>query len=248
MLNFYQKTRILNGNFLKIFAALTMLVDHIGMILFPQIKIFRILGRLAFPIFAFMISEGFKYTKNKARYFLTISILGIFFQLVYSIVTKSFVLNILLTFSVSIILLITLQEYKRVLFCKKSTKRDKIQATFLFIITYLLFFILNEHFIFDYGVFGCLLPVFASLFNPIDIKILQETKVKNTIKLLNLIPFSIGLIILSFAYNNSQFFSLLSLFPLFLYSGNRGKIKMKYFFYIFYPLHFVMLYLISLLI
>ena len=63
---------ILNGNTLKIIAAIAMLCDHVGLMFFPQVSIFRIIGRLAFPIFAFMIAEGAHYTKRKARYFLTI--------------------------------------------------------------------------------------------------------------------------------------------------------------------------------
>ena len=61
---------ILTGNHLKLIAAFAMLLDHVGILLFPQIRLLRILGRLAYPIFAFMIAEGCRYTKNKLRYFL----------------------------------------------------------------------------------------------------------------------------------------------------------------------------------
>lgn len=242
------KLKFLNNNTLKIIACVSMLIDHIGMILFPQIKIFRILGRIAFPIFAFMISEGFKYTKNKAKYFLTIFILGSIFQIVYIFVVRNFTLNILLTFSVSIMLLYALQEYKRMLFNKKSTTENKIQATFLFIVTYLAFFMLDDVLIFDYGIFGALLPVFASVFT---IPKLENStvnhKTHNIIFYLNLLSFAIGLLILAIYIKGNQYYSLISILPLLLYSGKRGKLKMKYFFYIFYPLHFVILYLISLL-
>ena len=58
---------ILNGNHLKLIAAFSMLLDHAGILLFPQIRMLRIIGRLAYPIFAFMIAEGCRYTKNKAK-------------------------------------------------------------------------------------------------------------------------------------------------------------------------------------
>ena len=64
-----EKQGVLNGNHLKLIAAFTMLLDHVGILLFPQIRLLRILGRLAYPIFAFMIAEGCRYTKNKLRYF-----------------------------------------------------------------------------------------------------------------------------------------------------------------------------------
>ena len=63
------KIRFLSGNMLKIIAAVTMLVDHAGILFFPSQNIYRIIGRLAFPIFAYMIAEGCKYTRNKIRYF-----------------------------------------------------------------------------------------------------------------------------------------------------------------------------------
>ena len=44
---------------LKLIAAITMLIDHTGLILFPNQMIFRIIGRLAFPIYAYCIAEGF---------------------------------------------------------------------------------------------------------------------------------------------------------------------------------------------
>ena len=60
--------RILSGNMLKILGAVFMLIDHIGVVFFPEVKILRILGRISFPIFAFMIAEGCRYTRNKLRY------------------------------------------------------------------------------------------------------------------------------------------------------------------------------------
>ena len=55
----------MNRNWLKIAATITMLIDHIGFVLFPNIVMFRIIGRLAFPLFAFQISIGFDKTKNR---------------------------------------------------------------------------------------------------------------------------------------------------------------------------------------
>ena len=56
----------LSGNSLKIIAAIAMTVDHIGVVIFPNFAILRIIGRIAFPIFAFMIAEGCRYTKKQA--------------------------------------------------------------------------------------------------------------------------------------------------------------------------------------
>ena len=59
--------KFLTGNALKILAALFMTIDHIGVMLFPRVLVLRIIGRLALPIFAFMIAEGCKYTRNKKK-------------------------------------------------------------------------------------------------------------------------------------------------------------------------------------
>jgi len=242
------KFRFLNNNTLKILACISMLIDHIGIILFPKIKILRIIGRLAFPIFAFMISEGAKHTKNKAKYFLTILVLGCIFQFIYIFVMRTFTLNIFLTFAVSILLIYTLQEYKKMMFNKKSTTENKIQATFLFIVIFLVFFILNEYFVFDYGVLGTLIPVFASVFTPHEIKKSNTSDNKYiVIFYLNMLTFSIGLLILSIYSKGIQYYSLLSIIPLLLYSGKRGKTNLKYFFYAFYPFHLVVIFLIKIL-
>ena len=100
---------IFNGNHLKLIGALCMLLDHMGILLFPQVRLFRILGRLAYPIFAFMIAEGCRYTRHKLRYFLMVFGLGAGCQLVYYFVSADTYLNILLTFSFSILLIYLMQ-------------------------------------------------------------------------------------------------------------------------------------------
>lgn len=54
--------------FLKILAMLSMLLDHIGFALFPSQLAFRALGRLAMPIFCFLIAQGFFHTRSRPRY------------------------------------------------------------------------------------------------------------------------------------------------------------------------------------
>ena len=117
----------LTNNQLKIIAMVAMFLDHVGKMLLPQYQILQIIGRLAFPIFAFMIAEGCFYTKNKVRYFLTIFLLGAGCQAVYIIWEKSLYMNILLTFSLSIILIFGLENYK-------NTKEKRIKLLMVFAI------------------------------------------------------------------------------------------------------------------
>ena len=63
-----QPKGFISGNQLKIIALVAMTWDHMGKQLFPQIGWLQIVGRLAFPIFAYMIAEGCAYTKNRKKY------------------------------------------------------------------------------------------------------------------------------------------------------------------------------------
>ena len=100
-----EKTKLLSGNILKIIGCIFMLIDHLGAILFPDLFILRIIGRLAYPIFAFMLAEGCYYTKNRLKHFLLIFIMAIIIQVVYYIAIKDYSLSIFMVFSISIILI-----------------------------------------------------------------------------------------------------------------------------------------------
>lgn len=55
-------------NTLKWIGVVTMTVDHLGYFLFPEIRLLRIIGRLAFPIFAYLFVQSFRYTENRNRF------------------------------------------------------------------------------------------------------------------------------------------------------------------------------------
>lgn len=212
----------LTGNALKILAAVFMTIDHVGAILFPRVAVLRLLGRLAMPIFAFMIAEGCKYTKNRKKYFGMIFILGTLCQIVYYLFDGSLYLSILMTFSLSILMIYSLQFWKE----KKTAP-----AGLVFIASVAVAYILNRNFEFDYGFWGCMLPVFATLAHGTKQDSIQTS-------VLNL---GIGLLILSLDIGGIQIYSMFSLFLLLCYNGRRGKRNLKYFFYIFYPTHLAVL-------
>ena len=70
---------------LKILAIIFMTIDHIGFILFPKIDILRVIGRIAFPIFAFQVGISFENTKNKEKYILRMLIFTIISQIPFHI-------------------------------------------------------------------------------------------------------------------------------------------------------------------
>jgi len=75
---------------LKIIAIITMLIDHIGAVLLDTstIEYFacRIIGRLSFPIFCFLIIEGFTHTKNNKKYLLRLFIFAIISEIPFDLV------------------------------------------------------------------------------------------------------------------------------------------------------------------
>ena len=83
MINALKKLRFLNGNALKIIAAVTMFIDHFGLMFYPKNMLFRMIGRLAMPLFAFMIAESARYTRNKIKHFALLFGLGAICQIVY---------------------------------------------------------------------------------------------------------------------------------------------------------------------
>ncbi len=236
----------LSGNILKIIAAAAMCIDHAGFLLFPQNDFLRIIGRLAFPIFAFMIAEGCKYTKNKAKYFGTIAGLATVCQVVYYIFDKSLFMSVLVSFSLAIIMVFALQNCKVTLAACQSTLAQKVLSVFLFAALVAAVFLVNVFVEIDYGFWGCMLPVFASFFHAPKNCEIGFLKKLDCVPV-NVLAMALAMIPLSLSVGWLQAYSFMALVPLMLYSGKRGKYKMKYFFYIFYPLHLVVLQGVSIL-
>lgn len=118
-----------------------MLVDHIGFILFPDVMIYRIIGRLAMPLFAWAIARGYYYSNLKGtdnKYLLNLTILAVISQVPsYLMVSSSF--NIVFTWVLALLIL----------------KLPKFSPFWI---------ILGLIIPVDYGIFGVLLPVIIYYF------------------------------------------------------------------------------------
>ena len=68
---------------LKLIAMTTMLIDHCGKMFFFQYNIMRIIGRMAFPIYAYCIAVGCVYSKNRLKYLTRIALIGLISQPFY---------------------------------------------------------------------------------------------------------------------------------------------------------------------
>lgn len=209
---------VLNGNMLKIIALISMTLDHVGFLLMNDYLPFRIIGRLAFPIFAYMIAEGCNHTRNKKRYLAGILLLGIMCQIVYYAADRSLYQGVLITFSFSIIVIYSLNKFVPMALSFTAV---------IFLCVVLPVYLSGTDYQIDYGLFGVLLPVLISL-------------PKN--RAAKLAMAAVGLIAVSISIGGIQWFSLLALIPLAMYNGRREKTKAKYLFYIYYPLHMAAIY------
>ena len=251
MMNFLKKCRFLNGNAVKILAAVFMVIDHVGLLFFPENLIWRYIGRISMPLFAFMIAEGCRYTKNRARYFFFLFGLGTAFQVVYYIFTKDTYLNILLTFSLSVLMIFALQEMKTQLFKGGKDWGIKIASVLLFVSSVAFVWGICEtgaqtkFYTVDYGFWGCLLPLFASVLDFYRIPFSDKTDFikKADMLILRVLCFGLGILLFHLNSVNPTLtkYMFLALPFLLFYNGTRGKWKLKYFFYIFYPAHLVLL-------
>ena len=238
----FKKVRIFNSNTIKLLAALFMFIDHLGLLMFPYTLWFRAVGRLSMPLFAFAISEGCRYTKNKLRYFLMLFVLGLLCQIVYFIVDPTTLyFGILITFSLSVLLIYSIQYAKRQILNSDTSNGKRVFSILLFLFTLAGILLFCRIFTVDYGIYGCLMPIFASLFDIHRIPAPDKWKKLDTIPLrVVCMAVPLALLVYKSAWTIWGPYSLCAfgaIFLLFLYNGERGKRNMKYFFYIFYPLH-----------
>lgn len=222
----------LNNNQLKILALVTMTADHVGLQLLPQFPILRLLGRLAFPIFAYMIAEGCRYTRNRRKYLLTLGVMALLYQLVYFVAMQSLYQGIFVTFTLSASLIFAID---------RAGERKNASSCFL-AVGVLLLIVLSSvvlpavltgtDFAVDYGLFGILLPV-AVYYAPG--------------RIWKLVGAALCLCGLGLLWGGRQWFALAALLPLACYNGRRGQVNMKNLFYIYYPAHLVAIYLLDML-
>lgn len=243
----------MNRNQLKLLACASMLADHIGYFLFPQLHFLRYIGRLAMPLFAFFIGEGCVHTSNRKKYFLTMFLPGVGCQAVYladdlitvghlSPSSACWYFNILFTFSLSSLAGFLLNDAVK----SKGNKKRRAAYTAAFLLYLAALFALTEYFAYlgtkgcsfylDYGFCGILLPLAGIPFRD---------------KRKKLAAFSAMLLIYCLVFFPGTpyvWFALADIPLLAAYNGKPGSRKFKYFFYVFYPAHLAAIYLVSILI
>ncbi len=210
---------------LKIFAIISMLIDHASFAFYGKFSPWNYLGRLAFPIFAFQISQGFQHTSNPNKYALRLLLFALLSQIpfslfLYTITGEFLTLNIFFTLLFG---LFAIYAYEK---CP-----SKWLGFFACILLAGLASLLHT----DYGYYGVLL---IFLFY-----VLRNHKIGMVFAFLGLtiVKFIPSFLQTNFYYPNILLclFTSLAIVPILLYNGKQGK-KSKYFFYVFYPCHLLL--------
>jgi hypothetical protein len=95
-----------------ILAMFTMLVDHVGLIFAPDQQGWRIIGRLAMPIYAYCLVQGYRHTRSKANYLKRLAFIALVSQVPFMFAMQSVHINIVGTFLVCFIVLLSLERVK----------------------------------------------------------------------------------------------------------------------------------------
>lgn len=234
------------GSTLKWLAIIAMFINHIGDIVLEGVimnapysafsdfqflilsncySIFHAIGRISMPIFCFFIVEGFIHTSDVKKYLIRLALFSIISEIPYDLAfgTSAFDFaqqNVFFTLMIGLYTLIMLNKYKN------NKWVIVIVPIFMVLLAYFLKF--------DGSYYGILMIVLFYIF-----------KDKRMIKCISIFVLQM-IIMISFreSFDLSQVFAIVPLVSIYFYNGKRGG-RLKYFFYLFYPLHLLILALIT---
>ena len=218
----------LTGNQLKILAMITMTCDHVGVQIFPHILWLRLIGRLAMPIYAYMIAEGCRHTRNRKQYLLRLLGMGALCQIVYFVAMGSLYQCILITFSLSVIMISLYDAVERENSVANRIRLGLGTGVVFFLCAVLPDLLPRTDYEIDYGLPGVLLPL-----------LIYGAGTKGLL---------LGLTFLGLKYGGIQWLAFLAVPLLLAYNGQRGRANIGKLFYWYYPLHLAVIYGISLLV
>ena len=212
---------------LKWIAVITMVIDHTGAVLYPGELIFRYIGRIAFPIFCFLLVEGFLHTRDIRQYMLRLGLFAIVSEIPFDLAFNGQMLefthqNVYFTLFFGVLMMYVLSM--------GGTWPEK--AVEILLIMWLTVFLKT-----DYSFKGILLILIYYKARAGYDYLYERYNINHILGLS-------GGILWNFLWNwRIQRYGVAATIPIALYNGERGR-KMKYFFYIFYPAHLLILYLI----
>ena len=225
------KEKILPSEGLKLIACLTMLIDHMGVALYPRIGL-RIIGRIAFPIYCFLLAEGARHTGNPKKYALRLAIAMVLSELPFDLAVWGGITwehqNVLVTLLLGFGALVTMGQL--------SSPVGKLAAGIPFMA-------LAWATGCDYGTQGILMVMLFGFAGEYQWN-LGKTALGLALVSLARPSFPVQVLGISVPI---ELFSLMALVPISLYSGKKATNSkwVQWGFYLFYPVHLGILALIA---
>lgn len=220
-----RKWQILDANALKLIALVSMTIDHVGVCLFPDQVLLRYIGRLAFPIYAFLLTQGFIHTRNVKKYLFRLGLLALISEVPFNLVCSGRMFfggaqNVFFTLLLGLLSLVFMERI--------SVYRQGVAA----LLPIAAACVIAQVLAFDYGCFGILM-----------------------IGIFYVCRFCIGyqyvcIALIQLMMDHIQPAAIAALIPISLYNGRRGKCPplLLWAFYLYYPLHLLVIYMLSLII
>ena len=207
----------MDGTVLKLIACLSMFIDHLGAVCFSGMMGFRIIGRLAFPIYCFLLVEGAVHTHDMKKYILRMGIFALISEVPFDLAFYHRLVytehqNVFFTLGLGLL---------AIWFLEHLDIPDVLYKLLVIIAAGLI----AEFFNTDYGFTGiAVICIFYYLRGQPQLK------------------YPIAAILLA-AMGGVEFYAVLALIPILLYNGQRGRQTkvMQYGFYIFYPAHLLLI-------
>lgn len=221
----------MNSFVLKIIACACMFCDHFGDAFFGETTFLNFIGRISFPIFCFQIVQGYVHTHDVKKYILRLFLFALIsqipFMFFYHVVFNSFAINVIFTLLFGLL---------AILIYDKSNKFVGVCSLFLLST-------IAQVCHFDYGFFGVfIIFMFYLLHNKkvmMGIVFIFTVIIKYSIPLIQY-GLPISYLFLGNTYSLLMYSTCFSLIPILLYNEKKGK-DAKYLFYIFYPVHLLLL-------
>lgn len=133
-------------------AMITMLIDHLGFAFFQDERILRLIGRIAFPIYCYMLVVGYQHTRSKSKYSVRLLILALLSQFPFMYAFNIVNLNVIFTLLFGLLLLIALDKLPSL-----SNKIFRVLPLLLSIILIAITAWIAQSLHTDYGAYGILL-------------------------------------------------------------------------------------------
>lgn len=230
------KKKTLSQEGLKLIACITMLIDHFGHAIVPELPVpympelyytCRIIGRIAFPIYCFLLAEGMRHTRNTRNYILRLGIGILLAELPFDILFEGGISwaaqSVMVTLSIGAVML----------YCMQKTEKNWLKLLLI-----LPFALLAEIAKSDYGGWGIVMISIFALFDRMPVQI-------TALLLVSFLMNSVAIPIFGLPVS-VQLFAVLAMIPIGCYCGKKltHSKYLQWAFYLFYPLHLLVLWMV----